>query len=248
MPSDLNEPELVPTVFHTCNTLHNRMILDNRGIAKQLRKCLPKLDAARSKAMADDQLSAHLLASYPRVVKLQDGTTLTIRFLIPQDRASIGAFFERVPEEDRAFLKEDLLNREEVEIWLDTIDIERESVMVAVHGNRIVATAVLERQRHGWARHVGEIRIVIDPEFRRRGLGYLLAETIFELAQHAGLEKLMAQMVADHPGPIRVFKHLGFRTEATLNDHVKDRHGNKHDLLLMANYMTEAQSARVPAR
>jgi hypothetical protein len=30
---------------------------------------------------------------------------------------------------------------------------------------------------------------------------------------------------------------LGFRTEATLNDQVKDRHGRKHDLLVMAYYM-----------
>jgi hypothetical protein len=47
-------------------------------------------------------------------LQLDDGTALTIRSLIPQDRAQMGEFFERVPEEDRTFLKEDLLSREEV--------------------------------------------------------------------------------------------------------------------------------------
>jgi L-amino acid N-acyltransferase YncA len=187
--------------------------------------------------MTGNSISDYLLVAYPKRSRLDDGTELTIRALIPQDRAQVGEFFERVPEEDRVFLKEDLLNREEVEIWLDEVDNNaRETVIVAVT-DRIVGTAVLERQLRGWSRHVGEIRIVAEPAFRRRGLGHLLAETIFDLAKHSGLEKLFAQMVADQPGSIRVFKQLGFRTEATLNDQVKDRHGQPHDLLVMAFYM-----------
>ncbi|HLW70943.1 MAG TPA: GNAT family N-acetyltransferase [Candidatus Binataceae bacterium] len=186
--------------------------------------------------MPNDPISAYLLAAYPKKSALPGGTALTVRALIPQDRAQMGEFFERVPEEDRVFLKEDLLNREEVEIWLDEIDVDRETVMVAVT-DRIVGVAVLERQLNGWSQHVGEIRIVADPSLRRSGLGHLLAKTIFDLAQHSGLEKIFAQMVADQPGPIRVFKRLGFRAEATLNDQVKDRHGFKHDLLVMAHYM-----------
>jgi L-amino acid N-acyltransferase YncA len=192
--------------------------------------------------MDDDPIADCLFRAYPKTVKLNDGSTLTIRSLIPQDRAEIGTFFEEVPEDDRAFLKEDLLNREEIEIWLDEIDTDRETTMVALADNRIVGSAILERQRHGWSRHVGEIRIVAHPAYRRRGLGHLLAQTVFELAQKAGLEKLLAQMVADQPGAIRVFKRLGFRTEATLNDQVKDRHGRKHDLLVMAHYMESSPS------
>jgi L-amino acid N-acyltransferase YncA len=187
--------------------------------------------------MADDPVAHYLLSSYPRKINLRDGSSVTLRPLIPQDRAEVGEFFERVPEEDRAFLKEDLINRYEVEVWLDQIDIDCETVIVAVADKRIVGTTVLERQRHGWSRHVGEIRIVADPSFRRRGLGHALADAIIDLAQHTGVEKLLAEMVSDRPEPIRVFKRLGFKTEATFNDQVKDRHGNSHDLLVMARYM-----------
>jgi L-amino acid N-acyltransferase YncA len=188
--------------------------------------------------MSNDPLSRQSLAEYSKKVNLRDGATVTLRALfVPHDRSELGQFFERIPQEDRAFLREDLPSRAEVEIWLDEIDIDRETVMVAVADSRIVGTAVLERRRHGWTRHVGKIRILADPAFRRRGLGHVLAETIFDLAQKAGLEKIMAEMVSDEPGPIRVFKRLGFRTEATLNDHVKDRYGCKHDLLIMAHYM-----------
>jgi L-amino acid N-acyltransferase YncA len=191
--------------------------------------------------MADDLIANYLLSTYPRNMNLPDATAVTLRAFIPQDRAEIGDFFERVPEEDRAFLKEDLINRYEVEVWLDQIDIDRETVLVAVAGQRIVGTAVLQRQRHGWSRHIGEIRIVADPAFRRRGLGHALADAIMDLAKHAGLEKVLAEMVSDRPGPIRVFKRLGFKTEATFNDQVKDRHGNTHDLLVMARYLRAAE-------
>jgi L-amino acid N-acyltransferase YncA len=75
------------------------------------------------------------------------------------------------------------------------------------------------------------------PRIVGAGSGICSPKQFFELAQQARLEKLLAQMVADEPGPIRVFKRLGFRTEATLNDQVKDRHGRLHDLLVMAFYM-----------
>ncbi len=197
--------------------------------------------------MADDPVSRYLRAAYPKSINLSDGNAVTLRPLIPQDRGEVGEFFERVPQEDRAFLKEDLINRYEVEVWLDAIDIDRETVMVAVADKRIVGTAVLQRQRQGWSRHVGEIRIVADPAFRRRGLGHVLADAILDLAQKVGLEKLLAQMVSDKPGPIRVFKRLGFRTEATFNDQVKDRHGSTHDLLVMAYYVRPA-STPTPSR
>lgn len=172
---------------------------------------------------------------YPKSVILAGGRPVTVRWLAQGDREEVWRFFERVPEEDRAFLKEDVMSRDEVERWLDRLDPNRETVVVAAAPPGIVGTAVLERQRYGWAQHVGEIRIVADPALRRGGLGYMLAEEIFMIAVKLGLEKIVAQMMADRPSAIHVFERLGFRAEALLRDHVKDRHGRKHDLLVMAH-------------
>lgn len=196
--------------------------------------------------MNHDTLSAYLRSAYPKTATLRDGTTVAIRpLLADDDREEICKFFERVPEEDRAFLKEDVINRKEIEGWLDRIAPETETVMVAEAADRIVGTAVLWHEAHGWARHVGEIRVVADPSTRRQGLGHVLAETIFALAVRMGLEKMVAQMMADQIGAIRVFELLGFRPEATLRNHVKDRYGRKHDLLIMANDL-EATTAADP--
>lgn len=193
--------------------------------------------------MIAETLSAYLRSAYPRTVSLRDGTTIAIRPLIPDDREEICHFFEQVPEEDRAFLKEDVIDRREIEAWLDRLNPETETVIVAEAADGIVGTAVLAREAHGWARHVGEIRIVADPAVRRQGLGHVLAETIFTLAVRIGLEKMVAQMMTDQAGAIRVFELLGFRPEATLRNHVKDRYGRKHDLMIMANDLETTNAA-----
>jgi len=63
-----------------------------------------------------------------------DGAWVTLQYLISQDRAEIAEFFERVPKEDRAFLKKDLINRHEVGVWMNEIDVDRETVIVGISG------------------------------------------------------------------------------------------------------------------
>ena len=185
--------------------------------------------------MTPDSFVAYLRSAFPQTVNLRDGTTVAIRPLLPDDREEICNFFERVPEEDRAFLKEEVIDRHEIEEWLDLLDPNTETVIVAEAADRIAGTAIIRRAAHGWSRHVGEIRIVADPDTRRLGLGQVLAETIFGLAVRLGLEKMTAQLMADQRGAIRVFELLGFKKEATLRNHVRDRYGQKHELVVMAN-------------
>ena len=82
-------------------------------------------------------------------------------------------------------------------------------------------------------RHVGEIRLVTDPYLRRRGLATAMAREIFYLALQAGLDKMVAEMVADQVAAIKVFGKLGFQQEARLVNHVVDLQGRKHDLVIM---------------
>ena len=57
-----------------------------------------------------------------------------------------------------------------------------------------------------------------------------------------GLEKLCAQMTVDQTAAIGVFEELGFRAEAVLTKHVKDREGRFHDLALLSHDVGAVQS------
>jgi hypothetical protein len=56
------------------------------------------------------------------------------------------------------------------------------------------------------------------------------------------VEKLTAQMTADQRGALAVFESMGFRGEALLRDHVKDRDGVKHDLVILGHDVARFQA------
>ena len=50
---------------------------------------------------------------------------------------------------------------------------------------------------HGWSSHVGEVRLVVDPDHRGRGIGRALARQAVLDALDLGLAKLVVEVIAD---------------------------------------------------
>ena len=99
---------------------------------------------------------------------------------------------------------------------------------------------------HGWSSHVGEVRLVVDPGSRGRGLGRALARRAVLDAMDMGLAKLVVEVIADQEALIGMFRSLGFEPEALLIDHVRDRTGELRDLMVLANSV-ESQFAAMSA-
>src|SRR5262249_27948820 len=94
----------------------------------------------------------------------------------------------------------------------------------------------------GWSRHVAEVRVVVDPAWRRQGVGRTLARYGLVEALQLGFTKLVVEVVADQEPTLAMFSTLGFRPEALLRDHVRDDQGVTHDLIVMAHFADETWS------
>ena len=81
---------------------------------------------------------------------------------------------------------------------------------------------------------MAELRILISEDMRGKGLGRILLQHCFADAVDSGAEKLMARMTPDQRGAIALFEEMGFRGEAMLRDHVRDRDGKVHDLAILS--------------
>jgi RimJ/RimL family protein N-acetyltransferase len=173
------------------------------------------------------------LKGFPKQIILRDRSAVTLRPMVREDKEGLLTFFRRLPPEDRQFLKDDVTRAEIIEAWARDLNYDRVLPILAEFEGRIVGDATLHRQAYGWMRHVGEIRLVTDPYLRRRGLATAMAREIFYLALQAGLDKMVAEMVADQVAAIKVFGKLGFQQEARLVNHVVDLQGRKHDLVIM---------------
>jgi RimJ/RimL family protein N-acetyltransferase len=175
------------------------------------------------------------LEGFPESVTLRDGTQILVRPMQPDDGPALLAFFRSLPEEDRLFLREDVTKEEVVDRFVRHLDYDAVLPLIAEHQGRIIGDGTLHRNRYGWASHVGEIRVVVDPGFHRRGLGGAIARLLVKHATAVGLDKLVAEVVENQVGAKRAFGKLGFYPEAILKGHIKDIHGTKRDLVILAN-------------
>jgi L-amino acid N-acyltransferase YncA len=160
---------------------------------------------------------------------------LDLRPLSAADFPATQAFFDRLPEGDVTFFKEDISDPAMLARWTAETRNRR---LVAVSGGDVVGyVAVIPLV--GWSDHVGELRLVIDPTRRRQGIGRTLARAGLVQAIELGLQKIIVEVVADQAATIQLFDSLGFEGEALLKDHVRDRDGNLRDLILLAHPVQE---------
>jgi L-amino acid N-acyltransferase YncA len=177
---------------------------------------------------------------YPRRVGLKGRKAVTVRPMTYEDANALHQFFQRIPEEDLLFLRRDVTDRDVIESWAQDVATDQTLTLLAERDGTVVGEASIHRSRVPWTAHVGEIRVVVDAEHRKLGLGTALVQTIFLEALRRGIEKILAEMTPDQKGAINVFQRLGFRVEGLLRDHVRDQHGQKHDLVLMAHEVQDA--------
>jgi L-amino acid N-acyltransferase YncA len=175
------------------------------------------------------------ISMYPRKVTLRDGTALTLRPMRQEDEGPLLSFFLQIPEDERWFLKEDVTSPRVIHEWTTDIDYKRALPLLAFdEEGKIIADAALVRRRGGSRGHVAEVRVVVGQEFRQRGLGVVLVRELCDIANDAGLEKVIAEMASEaQQDAIEAFEWLGFYKIATLEGMVKDQSGREQDLVIM---------------
>lgn len=173
------------------------------------------------------------MAPYQKVGVLKDGTRVTLRPMVQEDRDGLLDFFRRLDEKDKLFLRSDVRDQSVIDHWVSNIDYQKVFPLLAEVDGRIVADATLHMRKVGWKRHLGNVRVVVSKDFQGRGLGTLLINELVELAEEFGLEKLLAEIHLQAQVALKVFKHAGFTTKAVFEDLVKDFEGKNSDLVVM---------------
>jgi ribosomal protein S18 acetylase RimI-like enzyme len=147
-------------------------------------------------------------------------------------------FLRRIPEGDRTFFKENVEDPEVVDAWVRP----GAARSIAVDGDAVIGyVAVVPLQ--GWSSHVGEVRVIVDPERRGNGIGRALARHAVLQALELGLTKMVVEVVADQEPTVAMFRSHGFDPEALLKDHVRDAGGELRDLMILAYAVEESHAA-----
>jgi L-amino acid N-acyltransferase YncA len=176
------------------------------------------------------------LEDYPKSIIIKDGTEVLLRPLRREDETRLLEFFKHIPEHERWFLRHNVSDPGVVHRWVENLDYERVLPLVALRESdqRIIANMSLHRPPFGALRHVGRLRIVVDPEYRSQRLGTWMLLDIVRLAMDAGIEKLVARFVESvEQAAINAAYKMDFFKVATLPEYAKDRNGRYHDVIVM---------------
>jgi len=179
--------------------------------------------------------------SYPRHVKTDAGD-IEFRLMARSDEGAVLEFAQKLPTHDLLFLPRNISQPKVLSAWINEIERGAITSLLAVKAGKVVGCGTLVRDPHSWSPHVGEIRMVVSPDVRGKGVGRALSQETFAIALGAGLGKLSVQMTVDQQAAIALFESLGFKAEALLRDHVRDIDGKTHDIVVLGHNVSQVRA------
>lgn len=162
------------------------------------------------------------------------GDQVRFRLMTPEDREPVLRFVRTLPEEDLHFLINDVRDSSGMNRWIECLRDQSTTTVLAEIGGVLVAYGTLRLGHLQWTRHLGEIRVIVAPEERGKGLGKVLAKDVFTVARDAGLRRIIARLTSKQTAARYLFQHLGFHIEAVLADCVIDNEGRTQDMIFMS--------------
>lgn len=173
------------------------------------------------------------LEKFPILPRLRDGTPVIVRPLAKRDEARLHKLLLSVPEEERLFIKQPIIDRTTVRDWCRHPDFERNLPLLMLHGQKVIGEATLHQRLGGWKRHIGLITLLTHPEYRGRDVSKILVAELMEIARHCGLRRLEAEVNGERRIALHVLAQLGFNKLMHLSDYVLDMKAVTHDYVLM---------------
>ena len=179
--------------------------------------------------------------SYPRTLEIKGGD-VSLDLMTPEMEAEVLAFANTLDPHDLLFLRRDITQPKVLSAWSKQLETGEITSLIARSDGRMLGCTAVVRDERSWSPHVGELRVLVSPAGKERGLGRLLIQESFLIALSLKLQKLTAHMTVDQTGAINVFEEMGFKPEALLKDQVMDQAGEKHDIVILSHDVEGFQS------
>jgi len=172
------------------------------------------------------------LARYRYVKALPSGKRLLLRPLSGDDKHSLMGLFARASRQDLEYFRSDAGDPAVVEGWVDNLNLRRVFPLVAIVDDKIVGEATLHIGEY-YRRHRAWVRVFLDREYRRQGIGTLMLRCLIDVARRVGLQQMYAEVLTNQPQVIKAFGDLGYQHEVVLRDYFITDSGETFDVAIM---------------
>lgn len=172
------------------------------------------------------------IKTFREMVTLKDGTYILLRPMAQDDYERLVEYYSSISDEDMRYLRHPVKDSNLIKQWCDQLDYGKTLPLLALVKDRIVGSATLHFSQ-GPKRHVGEVRILLSRDFRKRGLGMKMIRALVDLARKHGLSILYGEVIADMGKVVKAFEQIGFKSRATLADFFMFPDGDCTDVVIM---------------
>lgn len=157
-------------------------------------------------------------------------TEVVVRPAREQDLDAIVELFVEVAAEGRWIGTEPPVDRDRRRRRLaETLDQEREVVLVAEAGGRIIGQLGMDLAGYG----VADLGMLVSEGWRGRGVGSALLRAGIEWAREAGAHKVALQVWPHNAAALALYEKFGFQREGLLRGHYRRRNGELWDAIVM---------------
>jgi len=145
-----------------------------------------------------------------------------VRGALPGDAPGLVALAEAVGREEGRWIlaTESWRSVADERRYLKTVQRHPDAaVYVAEDDGRLVGRLSLSRDPHPASRHVADLGLMVDAEYRRRGIGKTLLEEAVVWARGVGIRKLELHVFPWNEPALRLYESFGFEREGYRKRH-----------------------------
>jgi L-amino acid N-acyltransferase YncA len=172
------------------------------------------------------------IKGFRELVTLKDGVYVLLRPMLAEDEKHLIEFYSAVGEDDMHFFRHNVKDLALIHSWFEHLNYSEVLPILAYVKEHVVGSATLHFFE-GPKRHIGEVRLFLAKDFRKRGLGMKMIRALIDLSHRQGLSILQAEVIAEQTKVVKAFETAGFKSRALLDDYFLFPDGDTCDVVLM---------------
>ncbi len=172
------------------------------------------------------------IKNFREMTTLKDGAYILLRPMCADDQQRLMDYYNSVSDDDMRYFRHYVKDPDVIRDWCENLDYSKVLPVLALVKDRVVGSASLHFGE-GPKRHIGEVRLFLAKDFRKRGLGMKMIRVLVDLARKQGLSILLAEVLAEQIKVVKAFETVGFKSQATIEDYFLFPDGETQDVVIM---------------
>ena len=173
--------------------------------------------------------------SFPVSARLTDDSSIQLELADERDVESLRRLYRIIVDEGTSYPHDRFPDQDEfIDYWF-----RGKSTVVAYVPDRAGARAMvgafyLKPNWPGRARHVANAGFIVAPDWRSKGLGWLLGETMLAYAKQLGFRSVIFNLVfSENVAARHLWEKLGFKALSVIPGAVRKDDGTYQDAIIM---------------